>query len=261
VAHPGPPSQSGGFRNKKGHISLWRLPDGLFETRGYFLGEIDLLVSKLTKVRAAVGLAILVFIAYAYPGYTGPVAELYPTTGSVWPGVRTLLKFDSIWLQSAIYTFALVVLLSMLFCPLMIVFARSSALPTILNLLCWSPVTIVVFIGMCAMLGAAIERLPQTGGWVLLSVPVAAVLLFLLLKSVYLAATGVFRADDAHPLLAPLATTGASWWLAVSLGEPPGLPLYLRLAATYTGPLILTGLNACAYTDRRAWQSVLSRWS
>ena len=49
---------------------------------------------------------------------------------------------------------------------------------------------------------------------VALFVTIVPTLAVLYTKAIYLAAVDVFRADDAHPLLAPFATSVAAWSLA-----------------------------------------------
>jgi WD40 repeat protein len=239
------PGDYGSIKKKNGKFSLWRVPNFLMETRGYYLGKHDPWFDTLAKARAIVGVLILVGVAYAYPGYTGPFGELIPTTGYVWPGIRTLLRFDSLWITSIVYTLALLVILIILFILLIIITTRSSALPAALNLLCWSLVTIGLFAGLFVLFAAA-GRLPQTSGWaslydLALIIPVA-----LFVKVIYLAATDVFRADDAHPFLAPVVTTIASWWLLRILGPPTGLPHDAGLLLTYGGPGTITILNGLA---------------
>ena len=235
----------GSIRNKDGRFSLWLVPNFLMEARGYYLGKRDPWPANLAKARAFVGVAILVGVAYAYPGYTGPFGELIPTTGYVWPGIRTLLRFDSIWITSTVYTLSLLVILIILFILLIIITTRSSALPAALNLLCWSLVTIGLFAGLFALFAAA-GRLPQTSGWASLYDLALIIPVVLFVKVIYLAATDVFRADDAHPLLAPVVTTGASWWLLLILGPPTGLSHDAGLLLTYGGPGTITFINVLA---------------
>ena len=239
------PGDYGSIKKRNGEFSLWRVPNFLMETRGYYLGKHDPCFDKLAKARAIVGVLILVGAAYAYPGYTGPYGELIPTTGYVWPGIRTLLRFDSIWITSIVYTLALLVILIILFILLIIITTRSNALPAALNLLCWSLVTIGLFTGLFVLFAAA-GRLPQTSGWASLYDLALILPVVLFVKVIYLAATDVFRADDAHPLLAPVVTTGASWWLLYTLGPPTGLPHDAGLLLTYGGPGTITILNVLA---------------
>jgi hypothetical protein len=105
------PGDYGSIKKKNGKFSLWRVPNFLMEARGYYFGERDSRFDFLAKARAFFGVVILVVVAYAYPGYTGPAGELIPTTGYVWPGIRTLLRFDSIWLTSIVYSLALLVIM------------------------------------------------------------------------------------------------------------------------------------------------------
>lgn len=89
---------------------------------------------------------------------------------------------------------------------------------------------------------------------IILFLTVVPTLAVLYVKSIYLAAVDVFRADDAHPLLAPFATTVVAWSLAsVALiaGGPTGVPYGLGLLIVFTGPLTVSIINALAC--RRLW--------
>jgi hypothetical protein len=95
----------GSIKNKNGEYKrwfvLWRLPNFLFEARGSFLGgERDEVINRLAKLRAVFGVGVLVYLAFAYPGYLGGVQGIVQTTGRLWPGVGTMLRFDTIWVTS-----------------------------------------------------------------------------------------------------------------------------------------------------------------
>jgi WD40 repeat protein len=121
--------------------------------------------------------------------------------------------------------------------------------------LCWPPAIIVLFAGQSFVIF-------KLGTWanlhfgnnpnfvqsvcILVALFIVAIWFF---KSVYLAAADVFRADDAHPLLAPFVTTGVSWtlaYLALSSGGQSGAPHSIRLLTTLAGPVTITGINVWA---------------
>ena len=68
-------------------------------------------------------------------------------------------------------------------------------------------------------------------------------------KAIYLAAVDAFRADDAHPLLAPFATTVVAWSLAgctLIAGGAAGVSYRLGLLIVLAGPLSVSIVNAVA---------------
>jgi WD40 repeat protein len=252
--------QYGSIKNKNGEykwwFALWRLPNFLFEARGSFLGgERDEVINRLAKWRAAFGIGALVYIAYAYPGYLRGVQQVVQTTGRLWPGVGTMLRFDNIWVTSIAYSLVLSALWIVLFAALILSITRPRALPALLLHLCWPAAVIVLFAGQFFLIAKAAKwefnRYGTTPD-VAVSFGLLAALIIVgiwLFKSVYLAATDVFRADDAHPLLAPFVTTGVSWTLAyfaLSSGGQSGVPHSIRLLATLLGPVTVTGINVWA---------------
>jgi WD40 repeat protein len=252
--------QSGSIKNKNGECKfwfvLWRLPNFFFETRGKFLGgEPDDAVNRTARWRAFFGVGALIYIAFAYPGYIGDGQELVRTTGRLWPGVGTILRFDNIWVTSIVYSLVLSVIWLLLFALLIILTTRPRALPALLLHLCWTPATIALFAGQFYLIVKAGEWANTrygTNPGVVVSFVILGVLLIVgtwLIKVVYLAATDVFRGDDAHPLLAPFVSTGVSWtlaYLALSSGGQSGLPHIIRWLVTLVGPLTVTGINVWA---------------
>jgi WD40 repeat protein len=252
--------QYGSIKSKNGKykwwLVLWRLPNFLFEARGSFLGgERDETINRLAKARAIAGVGALIYIAYAFPGYVRGVQEVVQTTGNPWPGAGTILRFGNVWVTSIIYSLILSALWIILFAVLILSITRPRALPALLLHLCWPAATIALFagqsfaifkLGMWADLrfGNSSNFAVAVGG--IVGYFIAAIWLF---KSAFLATTDVFRADDAHPLLAPFVTTGVSWtlaYLALSSGGQSGVPHSIRLLATLTGPVLVTGINVWA---------------
>ncbi|HUN37557.1 MAG TPA: hypothetical protein VMU95_36635 [Trebonia sp.] len=147
----------GSLKNKYGEYKwwfvLWRLPKLLFEARGSFLGgKRDELVEHLAPARAVLGVLALAYVAYAFPGYLHGVQEAYPTTGRLWPGVGTLLKFATIWETSIVYGIILSAIWIPLFALLIVPITRPSALPWLLLHLSWPVATIALFAGQAFLL-------------------------------------------------------------------------------------------------------------
>lgn len=252
----------GSLKNKNGEYKwwfvLWRLPNFLFEARGNFLGgEPDKLISRLALARAFFGVGALVYIAYRYPGYIVGARELVQTTGRLWPGVGTMLRFDNVWITAFIYSLMLSAMWIALFALLMLPVTRPRALPALLLHLCWPAATIALLAGQLFLIvklvdwaGPRFGNNPHPGLGESLGILFASAVIYTWsIKVVYLAATDVFRADDAHPLLAPFVTTGVSWTLAysaLSSAGPSGVPHGIRLLFTLTGPVLITAINVLA---------------
>ena len=194
-------------------------------------------------------------VVAAYPGYLTDVQEVVPTTGRLWSGVGTMLRFDNIWVTSIVYSLVLSAIWIALFALLILPITRPSALPGLLLHLCWPPAVIVLFAGQFFLIAKAAEwgnarYGGNSDGAVSIGLLAAIIIIGTwLIKVVYPAATDVFRADDAHPLLAPFVTTGVSWTLAyfaLSSGDQSGAPHSMRLLATLVGPVTVTGINVWA---------------
>jgi hypothetical protein len=176
-----------------------------------------------------------------------------PTSGRLWPGVGTGLRFADVWVTSIVFSIILLAMLAALFALLIVSVTRPRAIPALLLHLCWPALTIVLFLVQFFLIvklvtSAApwLSSLNWVEDW-------GAVVAFLgvyiwFFKAAFLAATGVFRADDAHPLMAPFVATGVSWTLAckaLSSGGPSGVPHGIWLLSAL-GPLSVTALSACA---------------
>jgi WD40 repeat protein len=250
----------GSVRNKNGEYKwwfvLWRLPNLLFEARGSFLGgEPDELISRLAFWRAIVGVGVLVYIAYAYPGYLGGAHEFFQTDGIALPGLGTMLRFDTVWVTSIVYALILSAIWIALFALLILPITRPGARLGLLLHLCWPAATIMLCAGQFMLIVQLYEWSfahfsSNPNATESLGILVSFVIIWTwLIRVVYLAATDVFRGDDAHPLLAPFVSTGVSWMLAyvaLSSSGPSGVPHSFRWLTALAGPVTVTVLNAVA---------------
>jgi outer membrane protein assembly factor BamB len=254
---------------------LWHLPNRILETRGDFLGEeSDRFIDVLAWARSALGLLILAGIALSYPGFTKPMAELISTGGNVPPDAVIASKFLDTWLTQVLVGFLIALVFIVLFAVLMLVLTRSNSRLLMLRHLCQPLIAFALFAGLMGILvgvidlenwliSSAYQTLSDSGSsagtravavvefLVLAVVFVGSLptLVVLYVKSIYLAAVDVFRADDAHPLLAPLATTVIAWSLASSTviaGWPTGVSHGLGWLIVFTGPLTVSIINAVA---------------
>ena len=180
--------------------------------------------------------------------------EVVQTSGRLWPGVGTLLRFATTWETSIVDSLFLTTAWILLFTLLIISITRKDALAGLLLRLRWPFIAIVLFGGLFWLVANADDWLnnrydnTQPGiGIALALIALAVVAGIFFGKIIYLAATDVFRGDDAHPLLAPFVSTGVSWtlaYLALSSGGQSAIPGHIRLLVTLSGPVLVTLINA-----------------
>jgi hypothetical protein len=261
---------SGRKRRRK---ALWQLPNRILEARGSFLGEEpDRFIKIVSWARSALGLAVLAGIAVTYPGFTKPAPELVSTAGNTPADVVIASKLADTWFTSILYGLLIALLCIVVFAVLMVVLTRPGKRLLMLRYLCKPLIAFVLFAGLMAILVGAIDlfawvffpvyqRFSDGSGGALAVALVEFLVLaalfvwwlptltVLYVKSIYLAAVDVFRADDAHPLLAPFATTVVAWSLAIFAsitGGPTGVPFGFGLLIVFTGPVTVSIINAVA---------------
>jgi hypothetical protein len=259
-------------RNREGLIrTLWMVPNRILVAKGKFLGEEpDKRVKTVIIFRSACGLAILATVAFAYPGYTTPMSELVTTNGNTPAGVVSALKLADSSLTTTLYGFEIFLLCIFVFAVPITVLTRSGNRLAMLRHMCIPLIAFMLFAGLMGLIVGIADFLGLMGNGLTGSLMIAVVdfvilaILFLTVvpiiavwyvKAIYLAAVDVFRADDAHPLFAPFATTVVSWaladigWLA---GGPTGVPHSLRWPLILGGPIGITVINIWAC--RRLWK-------
>jgi outer membrane protein assembly factor BamB len=251
--------------------ALWHLPDRFLKAHGDFLGGDDgTLIKFLSIMRSAFGLAILVGIALTYPGFTKSTPELIATGANVPASAAAISKLANSWLTSILYGLLLSLVAIVLFAVVVVVFAKRDQRLTMVRLMCIPLIAFVLFAGLMAAIVGAVDLLSVVTNWfdqqrihdsaasvglglaeivalIVLFVGMVPILAVLYIKSIYLAAVDVFRADDAHPLLAPFATTVAAWSLAgigYFTGGPTGVSYDLGLWILFLGPTTVSILNA-----------------
>jgi outer membrane protein assembly factor BamB len=250
-------------------------------TKGDFLGtDGDKTIKVLSILRSIGGLVILASVALAYPGYTKPMSELVATNGNTPTGIVALLKLADSSLTTTLYGLLIFLLCIFAFAVPTVALARSRKRLVALGHLCLPLITFALFAGLMGVivgtfdlfnlvatrldlhasnlhgLGPAVIALVEILILAVLFLAVVPVLLLWYAKAIYLAAVDVFRADDAHPLLAPFGTTVVSWslagfaWLA---GGPTGVPHNLGWLLLFGGPVGVSFLNVWACV--RLWQA------
>jgi outer membrane protein assembly factor BamB len=255
-------------RNRRGLIrALWHVPNWILETRGDFLYDKgDGFIKKLAWVRSAAGLVILSGIALTYPGFTKSSPELDTITGHDSPHVAAVSKLADSWLYSILYGLGISLLCILAFAVLVVIAARSRYRLLMLRRMCRPLIAAALFAGLMAIIVGTADLISwmlgphdsqnsagvsgaETVIGIVLAVGLIPTLAVWYVKAIYLAAVDVFRADDAHPLLAPFATTVVPWSLAgfvLIAGGPAGVSYRLGLLIVLTGPLSVSIINAVA---------------
>jgi hypothetical protein len=266
-------------QERKGLIKkLWMLPNELLGAEVKPLGdESDNLLKTVIVLRSAFGLLILATVALAYPGYTASMSELIATGENAPAGVVSALKLADSALTTTLYGFGIFFVCIFLFAVPITILTRSRHRWAVLRDM-FIPIMVfvlfVVLMGVIVGIADLLNLLGNAGNTSLsdsnagskaigvvelvilcilffTTVPVLAVWY---VKAIYLAAFNVFRADDAHPLLAPFATTAVSWALAGIghlAGGPTGVPQGLGWLLLLGGPTVISAISFWAC--RRLW--------
>lgn len=231
-------TMSGGIWRRISQFSIWKVPNYLLEPRGSFLGENVDAIDRLAKIRSVAGTAIVIGAGIYYSGLSHLTSI---STGK--NGVKTInLGGGSAggWTVGVIAS----VVVAMLSLPIVSLYLVWRAYPgarkaTLLQLR-------LPFIAIAGFWGILVAGAPfiaiatyatnasrhlnpgVKAAAYLFSFFVAIVLLVWIIKSIYLAATGMFRAGDGHPLLpvivAPVvAAVAAGMMLSNGYGSPPGI--------------------------------------
>jgi hypothetical protein len=259
-------AQAGFIRRRAGLVrTLWRVPDRLLAARGKFLGEeSDRFIKGVLLLRSVFGLGILATVALAYPGYTTPMSALWASPANTPTGEVSALKLAQNTITTTLWATLIVLLCAFLFAVPITLLMRPGHRLAMLRNMRFPLIAFVLFWGLLGSLAGILTLLDPVFNDHPKSLVIAGaqliietilVLTFIpiflawYLKSIYLAAVDVFRADDAHPLLAPFATTVVSWtlasvaWLA---GGPTGVPHSLRWWLVFGGPAVVSAINIWA---------------
>lgn len=259
-------------------VYLWQLPSLLKADRP-FLGKRDTRIGKVALFRGFAGIVTLVVIAYVYPVYVQSLDNVDLGGGPVPPAVNTALKIANNLLVPAFMAIIFLTGWVIVFAAVVVLFARSGARLGMLRGLARPIVAIAEFTGVLAAgielikllgsaadwLASAIDRLSRHALLILpaiflflvelLIAVLMVAILCVMFRAIYWATVDVFRADDAHPLLAPVVTTSAALTLALYgwiTDSPTGMPYDVGFLMTFLGPLGVTAVNVCAF--RRIWR-------
>jgi hypothetical protein len=253
--------KAGSIRGRRGKVSIWRVPNFLLEARGYFLPQHDAEIERLARFRTlGAGLIVIgMIIHYGGLAHTGFTAAGTSTTASTVYNVNTP---EGAWLVGIIITIlAAICVVPVTAVALALTAERGYRLATLWQMR-WVVVSFLSFFG----LWAAIELIASeaynvlaphgsSGNPVALAGAGLAALAILVLcltwgvRSLHLIAGGLFRADDAHPLLGPVSAIPIAWataaimYLARGDGGLTGVPDVVANLAAFGGAATITGLS------------------
>lgn len=238
--------------------AVWHLPNKLLEPRGYYL-PLDKTVAWVSRRRSWIAVATLLVIPLVYWQYARGQAHLLsgPATQSGYTAFNVVANLLGSLIESA--TFCCITL--MLFAAILVALTKHGYRRAAIVQLRWP------FFGLGFLLvwfGGSTLLIDLLGPDILsminhqsdavriiltiLRYGVSALALVFTLKIIYLTATCVCRADDGHPALAPLVTTGVVWTVAglAAADGVHGLPNMVAALLLWTGPALVTGINVWA---------------
>jgi len=246
----------GSIRGKSGRVSIWRVPNFLLEPRGNFFGEPDDLIDRLNKIRSVTGGVIVIgmIVVYAGPahlGYTGG------KDGALFVGTQNTPEGH--WLLGLIVSVAVALLVVPLTSLALVLYTKSSARKATQYQLRWPFMSVAALAGLLAIMipiaGVASLLTKHAHSWAavigfIATDAIGIILIVWLIKALYLAGTGMFRADDGHPLLAPVSTVLAVWPIAFLMNSSAAgtgglseVPADVALVTGYGGAVTITVLS------------------
>jgi hypothetical protein len=251
--------EPGSIKNKNGHFSIWRIPNFILEPRGNFFHERDELIDRLGRYRSVAGGVIVIGMILYYSGlaHTG-----YTRKGGLLGGANiTADTPEGGWIVGIIVTISAAILVIPVVAIILVFTAERGHRYATAYQLRWIIEAVGGFAGLSALilgvsagvsyLEKSLTHLNLLIGIVasLLAIPIAILLFVWFFKGLYLIATGLFRADDAHPLLAPISGIPIVWIVALIMyveggtGGLVGVPETLGRIAAFGGAVSVTILN------------------
>lgn len=263
----------GSSRSRIGRLSIWRVPNLVLEPRGRFLGERDAAINRLNKIRSVAGSAILIGITVYYSGLTHLATVSVDRSGTRVISVTNNTP-ETHWLINVLVFVVSVMCLMPVVSGILVLWAKREARWATFSHLRWPFISIAAWFGILAVSTpiitvASVFASRDTNGasWAVrlgayaFAIFVGVVMLVWVSKAVYLAATGLFCADDGHPLLAPVVAPCAAW-LTVGLMANYGsdgvgrIPRVIGLLLGYGGASSITALSlVTCYLLRRKYKS------
>jgi WD40 repeat protein len=248
--------------NKRRHL-IWRLPNVILEPRGAFQPYDDEILARLDWFRTVAGAMVTIALLLRFGGSPATAwheflsntdgCDSFCNTNTFWGSWLTAV-FVAIWVAAGVLV-ALAIVLG-LTC------ADHYRWITVRRL--WRPVLSIIggFVLLYLTTGFVVvisQIVPQGPAYDDVMGVVLVLVALYEVKILHLAAKGLFRSDDVHPLLAPLATVPIAWAVAIVMfglggdgGEhipiPPNLHVIVYILA-YGGAAIDTVTSA--YTWHR----------
>jgi hypothetical protein len=250
----------GSIKAKNGRLSIWRVPNFLLEPRGDYFHESDEFIDRLARLRSIAGGAVVIGMIIYYSGlsHTG-----YTRKGGLLGGANiTTNTPEGGWLAGLIVTISAAILVIPIVALILVLAAERGYRRATVYQLRWIIISAGGFAGLTLVtlgVAAGINYLEKSSmhhlspvvgiAATIMAIPVAIILLVWFFKSLYLIATGLFRADDAHPLLAPVAGIPIVWIIAFityfegGSGGLTGVPETLGKIVAFGGAVSVTIIN------------------
>jgi hypothetical protein len=253
-------ARPGGFRGSSGLFSIWRIPNFLLEPRGKFLGERVPVIDTLNRVRSLLGTLMLIGIIVYYSGLSH-LTDSTPDEHGATQRTVTANTPEGHWIVAIILSAVLAAFMIPLVALILVLCARKGARLATLYQMRWPALGIAAFFGLLAVLGPLLDganllaMLAKEHGGILAKVgayfftlAVAILALVWLVKALYFAATGLFRADDGHPFLALIvapcvATLSSVLMLTQGSDGLSDVPTVVGWVTGLGGPISITGLS------------------
>jgi hypothetical protein len=217
---------------------IWRLPNVILEPRGAFQPHEDEVLERLDWTRTVAGVLFTMALLLVFGGSPATVwhqflsntdgCDSFCDTNTFW-GTWLTSVFVAIWVAAGV--------LLVLGIILGLTCADGYRWVTVRRL--WRPVLSIIggFLLLYLSTGVVVgigQVVPQGPAYDDVMGVVLVVVAVYMVKILHLASKNLFRADDVHPLLAPLATVPITWAVAIVMfglggdgGEhipiPPGL--------------------------------------
>jgi hypothetical protein len=237
-------------------FSIWRVPNYFMEPSGAFLGERVEALDRLGKLRSWAAIAIIAGVTVYYAGLSH-----LGTVSNGQDGVRNVNignhNPEGNWFLGLLIS----VVIAMLILPLislgLVWWTRRGARRAALIQLRWPYIAIAAWFGIFAVaapflaLGGYLQKSAQHMSFDIKALAWLLVMFVLVLeltwivKAIYLAATGVFRAEDGHPLLPLLAAPIVAVLTVLMMNTVGsnglvGVPGFVGDALTWGGTITIT---------------------
>jgi hypothetical protein len=197
-------------------LSIWKVPNYFLEPSGAYLGEPVETIDRLNKIRTIAGLAIITGVAVYYSGLSHLTTAANGAAGAKTADIDIHTP-EGNWVAGVVVTVVVAMLVLPLVSLYLVARTKREARRAALFQLRWPLIAIGAWFAIFAIASpfiALVTYAQHAAGHMSPGVrgAVWAISLFVLIveftwivKALYLAATGMFRAEDGHPLLPLIA--------------------------------------------------------